>query len=480
MPTVETRYGYVTQEVSGSQVTNLNGSTNLVINLGGSDETPIQFLNTSFLELESQLQVYHIDASTGFETTLVLDTDWTAAPSGADNAVTIIADGNGGSTIGSDWANGDVIRIERTLKETRNYTDWTNNTQITADQLDYSQDHTFFLVQQALDNSRDALRLGSNGVWNGDGLRSYNCAPATTNNGWVTLSQVSNLISGTETAEIADMFYWTETGDGVITNVSCTGFSGSIDPEDLIVHIDGVMQIPTTDYTVASTSPPVVTFTSPIPNTSLAHIRLLQGSVAAVVVSDAIDGDALVDDSVDESKFGFVAGDNNRVILIGTTGQPTLSTLNAAKITDFDTQVRTSTINEMAAATGNIVMGNNKITGLTDGGTGTQDACTVAQMELAVDAVGSQPNASTYTGKTRADSAAAPTGTWTMASVHLTSSSLGSDGYYPVIVSAGGGSRVNSSSGSASTISMSADGNTVSWTSVGSGTGYTANIIWYP
>jgi hypothetical protein len=141
--------------------------------------------------------------------------------------------------------------------------------------------------------------------------------------------------------------------------------------------------------------------------------------VAAVLVSDAIDGDALVNDSVDESKFGFVAGDNNRVIFIGTLGQPTLSTITSAKIADFDTQVRTSSLNQMAAPTGDLNMDSNQIIGLTAGTPGTSDACTVDQMEIAVNAIGQNPVFQGFTGQnvSSGKTYTAPSGTWVAAMV---------------------------------------------------------------
>ena len=58
-----------------------------------------------------------------------------------------------------------------------------------------------------------------------------------------------------------------------------------------------------------------------------------------------------------------------------------IPTLTAAKISDFDTQVRTNPLNTHAAATGNYSMGGNKITNL-----GTPTADTDAATKAYVDA----------------------------------------------------------------------------------------------
>jgi hypothetical protein len=54
----------------------------------------------------------------------------------------------------------------------------------------------------------------------------------------------------------------------------------------------------------------------------------------------------------------------------------------ASTISDFDTQVRTSRLDQMAAPTANVSLNSNKITNLADG-TNPQDAATVAQVQAA-------------------------------------------------------------------------------------------------
>jgi hypothetical protein len=60
-------------------------------------------------------------------------------------------------------------------------------------------------------------------------------------------------------------------------------------------------------------------------------------------------------------------------------------TQTASTISDFDTQVRTSRLDQMAAPAANVAMGSNRITGLADG-TAATDAATLGQVTAAVTA----------------------------------------------------------------------------------------------
>lgn len=57
-----------------------------------------------------------------------------------------------------------------------------------------------------------------------------------------------------------------------------------------------------------------------------------------------------------------------------------IPTLTSAKISDFDTQVRASTLNQMAAPTADLSMNTHKITNVVDG-TGAQDVATFGQLQ---------------------------------------------------------------------------------------------------
>jgi hypothetical protein len=83
-----------------------------------------------------------------------------------------------------------------------------------------------------------------------------------------------NDVSGLQTAldskaNLIDPVRTTLTGDGTLSTFPISGASGLVNPSALIVAIDGILQEPSVDYTVASGN---ITFTSPLPNGSKAVI----------------------------------------------------------------------------------------------------------------------------------------------------------------------------------------------------------------
>jgi hypothetical protein len=70
-------------------------------------------------------------------------------------------------------------------------------------------------------------------------------------------------------ATVVDPVRTTVTGNGVTSGYAISGASGLVNPSALIVAIDGILQEPVVDYTVATGT---VTFTSPLPSGSKAVI----------------------------------------------------------------------------------------------------------------------------------------------------------------------------------------------------------------
>lgn len=83
----------------------------------------------------------------------------------------------------------------------------------------------------------------------------------------------------------------------------------------------------------------------------------------------------------------------------GVSGAPTfrllvandIPTITAAKISDFNTQVRTNRIDQLAAPTASVAFNNQRITGLADGIAAT-DAATVQQVQQAAAGIDSKPS----------------------------------------------------------------------------------------
>lgn len=129
------------------------------------------------------------------------------------------------------------------------------------------------------------------------------------------------------------------TGNGSVTSVSvvsANGFAGTV---------------------ANSTTTPAITLTTSITG-------LLKGNGTAISAASA-GTDYLAPFGSQTANYVYAAPN-------GTAGTPTfralvandIPTLTAAKISDFDTQVRTSRLDQMAAPTGSVSMNSQKITGL--------------------------------------------------------------------------------------------------------------------
>jgi hypothetical protein len=75
--------------------------------------------------------------------------------------------------------------------------------------------------------------------------------------------------NGNRVATVVDPVRTTVTGNGTLSTFPISGASGLVNPSALIVAIDGILQEPVVDYTVASGN---ITFTSPLPSGSKAVV----------------------------------------------------------------------------------------------------------------------------------------------------------------------------------------------------------------
>ena len=103
-------------------------------------------------------------------------------------------------------------------------------------------------------------------------LSGFNVTGDVTINGSVSAQNISagNIFSnGNRVATVVDPVRTTLTGNGTLSTFPISGASGLVNPSALIVAIDGILQEPSVDYTVASGN---ITFTSPLPNGSKAVV----------------------------------------------------------------------------------------------------------------------------------------------------------------------------------------------------------------
>jgi aspartate 1-decarboxylase len=320
-----------------------------------------------------QLEVYLNDA------TITFTTDYTLNES--TDEITVV-----GATAAS-LVVGDVLVVQRVTKVDLPYVDYANNSALDADDLNVNNDQLLFLIQELEDqgNNSITLSLGSD-CFDVQGKRICNLADGTLNTDAVNLRQLLSAVEGAETATFDNIGYFTFSGDGTETDFTLTGAGiGFTDPKELIVHVAGVIQDPTTSYTVSAgdTPNPVITFDPAPANGAEIRVRTFYGLVKAVLQTAIIDGSSLAPDSVGLGSIDWGSGVAGRILVLDANGDPTLRVPVHTDITDFDAGVITNRLDQLAAPTANVSLNNNKITSL-QAGTSSTDAVNKSQMDAAI------------------------------------------------------------------------------------------------
>jgi len=330
----------------------------------------------------------------------------------------------------------DILLIERNVDVEDPYVDFTNNTTIDEADLDLAVLQLLFKIQELLNSVNDLIEYDAvNTYWNGKARNTGNFLPATVNSGLVTLAQLNNAVAGVDTSVVDDINDVTKSGDGSTVSFSLSGFpTTDVRDEALMVTIDGVMQVPTTDYSYdLSGGVPTVTFTSAPPSgTNNILFRTFKGTVQSTYTSSTIDGSAIIDGTLDPDALDAGSGSGSRFVVFNSSGTPVVSTITGpGNIVDFNTDVRANRLDQMAAPTSDVSLNNNKITNLTAGATGTTDACNVAQMESYVAANSSSSVAGSVYGMEPYDTDSTAKFTTSLTSQSLTGLTAGT---YQVIV----------------------------------------------
>lgn len=110
-----------------------------------------------------------------------------------------------------------------------------------------------------------------------------------------------------------------------------------------------------------------------------------EAPITPVIPSGSIDTAELADGAVTLPKVDFSASGTNGQALMKRAGVGAFSTITAADVSGFDTQVRTNRLDQMTAPTADVAMNSQKITGLATGTT-SNDAVNKAQMDAAITA----------------------------------------------------------------------------------------------
>jgi hypothetical protein len=194
------------------------------------------------------------------------------------------------------------------------------------------------------------------------------------------------MIAGVDTGEVDNITRWSFTGDGSTTAYTLTDPpSGLVAGDQVIVTVDGVVQLPTTNYTLAKGATTVLTFTTAPASTTVIQIWTVEGIVSVSFPDGSITGDALEDDAIGVDKLNVGVGDADRFLVFDINGDPTAQTITHSYISDFDSRVQSNRLDHFNAPNTSLSMGNNQITNLT-AGTLSTDAVNKGQMDNAITA----------------------------------------------------------------------------------------------
>lgn len=262
-------------------------------------------------------------------------------------------------TLVANLFNTDTLRVVRETRDYSRYVDYVDATNVTSQLLDLDSNQLFFLVQEAIDLQSDAMIKGVDGNWQGDGRRITNVATAVNGTDVVNLNQLQAAVTGALPATLSGIGTLTHVGDGTTTSFALPAAIASISsPDDVEVYINGLRQRPTTHYTLSSGN--VVITPAPLATDNIL-LAYPEGTVSAQLTANSVQTASIQDDAVTVAKI--LQGSNGQV-LATTGGNTAWTTIDATYVSNFDVQVRTNRLNQLASATGNYSMGSNRILGL--------------------------------------------------------------------------------------------------------------------
>lgn len=278
---------------------------------------------------------------------------------------------------------GDIVVIRRITDIDARLLDFQDNSGIDEKDLDTDSDQSHFLIQELYDGLQNTIQLDIvRESWDGQGYPTHGFDPATTQDGLVTLSQVLNLISGTETASITGGETFIFTGDGSQTEFSLSGSSPDIDADQLDVYVGFVIQVPDIDYTVdVVDGTATITFSTAPANGAHIMVRFLHGTVRAVVGTSSIDGEAIVPFTLPINRLigsQIGGGDVNnfsRFLVVNEAGGVREAFIEGANIPNISTYVAERVrLNELLPPDGPVNMASQRLINLTMGSAATDAA----------------------------------------------------------------------------------------------------------
>lgn len=302
----------------------------------------IQLLDDDLVTIGSQLKIYKNS---------VLLTQ------GVDYSVNIVTEN---IQFGSAPLSTDYIRISRSTKSDERYVDYTNSTNVTAELLNTDALQLFFLAQEAKDVQTDAMVVGPDGKWDGQGRIVGNILPGVAGTDAVSVAQLESATLGVTPASVGGHGYQLYTGNGTETTFQLPAqISTFTDPSDVAIYINGVYQSPSTAYSIVTGN---VVFTSAPPASSSVEFLWLQGVLAGILGADAVSTSALINNAVTVAKMSSGAATAGQVYQANGTGGVTIGNILPAVITGFDAAVRASRLDQMAAPTAAVSMNSQRLT----------------------------------------------------------------------------------------------------------------------
>jgi len=177
-------------------------------------------------------------------------------------------------------AGGELVRIKRVSDPSTDLVDFVNGSILTETELDRAYRHNRYLSEEAYDGVNAGLReLEGSTNYNAGNKQLKNLADGTLATDAVNKGYVDTQIALTDT-NLAGFFKSTHTGNGT-DNVFTLSFTPqTTEAEAYIVSIDGLVQVPDTDYTIGATA---ITFnTIPANSAEICVVATAASSVAPV------------------------------------------------------------------------------------------------------------------------------------------------------------------------------------------------------
>ncbi len=295
-----------------------------------------------------------------------------------------------------------IIRIERFTNRDRQI-DYVGGSTIEERNLDNDPNRLTMVDQEIEASLFNALRKNDAlDAWNGENLPSENCAFAVEQDGWVTLQQMEDFISGGQSVDVTGASVYAFVGDGSEVQFRLAGLAG-LTTGMLDAYIEAVYQSSNgSAFFVlheADAGHPggnvddYIEFLTPPPDGSMIEVKVLNGTIHAPPADFSIDTQHLADDAVTLSKINIGPGLDTRFLVCDGDGDPVGRRIGGADLlaltadengslaNDFSALIRTLRLDQFADPTSLMNFGGVRVEDLGSGTGGTTDACNVEQME---------------------------------------------------------------------------------------------------